>query len=256
MKVEQCNKILGDRYLLLRDNYERKVFIHLGEQCKYALDITGSKYLPKSGLLLCQYIAKLANGKDVLDVGTGYNALLANHAFFYGARNVDAVDIDQEAIIYAKNQFKKSKINFYCGDKFEAVPKKKYDLIVSNPPQLPLLFNDDGYHDFAGIYGREIIDELIIKSQNALKSNGKILLLVFKFLGIEEMTSDDVISLKELSEQYGFNLKVLKTFTLPIRNGGMLDMAYDKIAELYPHYKFIENKSGRFNEICIVELEK
>lgn len=76
--------------------------------------------------------------KKVLDMGTG-SGILAILAARQGAA-VTATDINEGAIQCAQKNAALNKakdIEFLCGDLFEPVSGRKFDLIIFNPPYLP-----------------------------------------------------------------------------------------------------------------------
>ena len=110
--------------------------------------------------LLEEEVKKRARGKRVLDVGTG-NGIQARAAWSSGAREVLAVDIDTGAIEKLKNE--------------------EFDLIVFNPPYLPLDSREDAESALAttgGERGDEIIVNFLKTVEQHLASGGEILLVV------------------------------------------------------------------------------
>jgi ribosomal protein L3 glutamine methyltransferase len=75
---------------------------------------------------------------NILDMCTGSACIAIACAFAFEYAAVDAVDIDTDALAVAKINVEKHKVdqqvNLIQSNVFENVPKKKYDLIVSNPP--------------------------------------------------------------------------------------------------------------------------
>lgn len=74
----------------------------------------------------------------VLDLCCGCGAIGVTVAKRCMNARVTATDISKEAIVTAeKNAAKfRAKVEFYCGDVFEPVRKKSYDIIISNPPYI------------------------------------------------------------------------------------------------------------------------
>ncbi|MCL4398413.1 MAG: methyltransferase [Candidatus Parvarchaeota archaeon] len=73
-------------------------------------------------------------GKTVADLGCG-NGILGISAALLGAEKVDLYDIDEKAVYAAKQNIETLKVknaNAICIDLFDI--KKKYDIVVSNPP--------------------------------------------------------------------------------------------------------------------------
>lgn len=86
-------------------------------------------------------IAKNIPHTCILDIGTGSGCIPITLALENSDLSLEAVDISQKALEIAQKNadFHKvsEKINFYTSNLFENV-KKKYNIIVSNPPYIPL----------------------------------------------------------------------------------------------------------------------
>jgi len=75
--------------------------------------------------------------KNILDMGTGSGCIAISAALAFPEAKVDAVDISESALDVAEinlNRFKIDNVTLIQSNLFENVPKKKYDIIVSNPP--------------------------------------------------------------------------------------------------------------------------
>ena len=85
--------------------------------------------------------ANKENPKRILDIGTGTGVIALMLAQRTSAK-IDAIDIHPNAYSQSQENFSNSKwknrlISYHCPLQ-EYSPKKKYDLIVSNPPYFPL----------------------------------------------------------------------------------------------------------------------
>ncbi|EAT12855.1 peptide chain release factor N(5)-glutamine methyltransferase [Bermanella marisrubri] len=88
---------------------------------------------------LMDYIVEHFNPKNVLDLGTGTGALALATAKEYPQASVVAVDVIEEAVALAKENAKLNKVTnveILQSDWFALVPKRRFDLIVSNPPYI------------------------------------------------------------------------------------------------------------------------
>jgi len=139
--------------------------------------------------------------KTVLEIGTGSGIIALFAARF--AKSVLAVDINPEAIKYAKENAAQNKIKnieILQSDLFENV-KQKFDIIVFNPPYLP---DEPLTADIAldgGPDGRKIIERFLRDVPKFLNPQGRILLL-------ESSLSHYEKTLQHF-EKIGFNAKIV-----------------------------------------------
>lgn len=130
-------------------------------------------------------------------MGTG-SALLAREVARYAA-SVIAADIDKEQIEKLKKENKNKKIQFIYSDLFSNIKdKKKFDLIIFNPPYLPSqeikIKEIDG-----GKNGTEIIERFLKQARYFLRLKGKILLIC----------SSLNVNIKSLFREYKYSYKKL-----------------------------------------------
>jgi release factor glutamine methyltransferase len=93
-----------------------------------------------------------------------------------GVKNIHSCDINLSAVKHCK------KLGFSCvkSDLFSNI-NNKFDLIIFNPPYLPLDKKEPKNSRVAttgGIKGSEIINKFLRQAKDYLKKNGKIILLV------------------------------------------------------------------------------
>ena len=154
----------------------------------------------EDSFLLVKQVKKLARDKKVLDMGTGWG-VLAETALKSGAKDVLAVDIDEEVVEFVKSKGLKVK----ASDLFSNIDEK-FDLIIFNPPYLP----EDELEDFeirnvtrGGKEGYEILERFLIDAKRYLNKNGEILIVFSSLTNKEKVDS----ILKE--NEYEF--KILET---------------------------------------------
>ncbi len=89
-----------------------------------------------SVLLGC--LVTINNAVNCLDIGTGTGILSLMLAQRNNELQIDAIEIDEQAFMQAKNNFSSSKfsnqIQAHCCALQNFAPNNKYDLIISNPP--------------------------------------------------------------------------------------------------------------------------
>lgn len=166
-----------------------------------------SVYQPAEDSYLVADNLVVRNYEEVLDVGTGCGilAILAARK----AKRVVAIDIDKVAVECAKENVKRhgleAKVEVRLGDLFNSLhPWEKFDLIVVNPPYLPV---EDGIKAWSGgVNGRALIDRFLGEVKCFLKPHGRILLLQSSLSGIEKTFT----MLKDLK----FNFKVIASKNL------------------------------------------
>lgn len=96
-------------------------------------------------IILNSYTNRL-KGFNVLDIGTGSACIALSIAKEFKNSKVFATDISEKAITVAKKNSKKYNLeNVYLHklDILRQIPKTKFDIIVSNPPYIPI----DEYHN-------------------------------------------------------------------------------------------------------------
>jgi release factor glutamine methyltransferase len=143
---------------------------------------------PKAGsLFFCRHLA-VRPGERVLEIGAGLGlaAVLTARA---GARVV-ATDIVPAAveIIRANAALNGVTIDARLGDAYAPVAGERFDLIATNPPQMPTPPGRErrdatAAADNGGIDGWEILDRLIAGAPAHLASGGRLVFTIFAFLG-------------------------------------------------------------------------
>lgn len=120
-------------------------------------------------------------GGAVLDVGTG-SGVLAITAALTGARSVTAVDVSWRAVLGVRLAARLNGVQIETrrGDLLDAVPERRFDFIVSNPPYLPaedeaLPTQGTARHTEAGTSGRVLLDRLIDGAPAHLEPGGVLL---------------------------------------------------------------------------------
>ncbi len=157
----------------------------------------------EDSFLICKFIKKYCKGR-VLDMGTG-SGVLALEAMKYS--DVEACDVNKKAVDFAR----KKGVNVYYSDLFSNVDGK-FDLIMFNPPYLPLerdycgikfSVEDFNYvNDVAlvgGKKGYETLAKFFGKARKFLIKDGKVLIVV----------SSLTPKVEEIISKNGFKFKIL-----------------------------------------------
>ena len=127
----------------------------------------------------------------VVDVCTGSGCLAVLLAHQFPKAKVDAIELSADALAVAQLNIAThrlgSRITLYQSDVFDAVPQRKYDIILSNPPyvptkelrDLPVEFkNEPAMALDGGKDGLAIIRKLLRQSRERLQAHGVVVLEV------------------------------------------------------------------------------
>ncbi len=129
----------------------------------------------EDSFLLASCVSKEVKGKRVLDLCTG-SGIQASTALKYGAKNVLAADIQEEAVEYVRKQG----ITAVRSNLFDNV-KGEFDVIICNPPYLPKDNREDKKSariTSGGRKGDELILRVLRSSPKHLTPKGCVLLVV------------------------------------------------------------------------------
>lgn len=197
--------------------------------------------------------------KKILDLGCGETGILAHYALARKASRVVGVDIDPSAISHAKNCSSKSHdVTWVVSDLFKNLCHNRFDIILTNPPQLPMSDKDRmtliDWHDASGSSGRELIERLLHDAISYLEPGGEIFLLAFDFLGINESYNHSP-SLSDVSRKLGYSVSVIETVSKQIRPGGKTEKSLPWIKQVYPRYTFQVNELGIHFKMSIVRFK-
>ena len=146
--------------------------------------------VPKAGtLLLARQVPALAHG-SVLDLGTGCGLLALVAA--RSASRVVATDIVEACVRCTRRNAilngLEAQVDVRLGDLFAPVAGETFDLIVTNPPQMPTPPNrgacgDEALADDGGLDGWVILDRVIRAAPAYLEPGGRLVFTLFDFLG-------------------------------------------------------------------------
>lgn len=154
------------------------------------------------------------NLKSALDIGTG-TGILACTIAKYTLSNATALDVSENALKITEENINNlglsKKVKLLKSDLFENVDEK-FDLIVSNPPYIPLsekatiqkevTFDPELALFTKDVKGLEFYEKIIKEAKNYLNKNGYLLF---------EMGIDQSKEIKELLETNGYkNIEIIK----------------------------------------------
>jgi len=174
---------------LIKQRTNGKPFAYLkGSQGFYDLDFVVSPATliprPETELLIDIALDTFDTNKKInaLDLGTGSGIIAITLSEKFPSWAITATDQSNDALKIAQINAT-NKIDFYCGDWFDALPKDKFDLIVSNPPYIE--DQDPHLHSLkyepieALISGKDGLDDIrkiISQSPEYLNQGGYLLL--------------------------------------------------------------------------------
>jgi release factor glutamine methyltransferase len=150
--------------------------------------VTDSVQPPKAGsLLFCRHVTARP-GERVLEIGAGLGlvAVLAARA---GA-DVVATDVVPAAVetIRANAALNGVTIDARLGDCYAPVAGERFDVICSNPPQMPTppgreRADATAAADNGGLDGWHVLDRVIAGAPAHLRAGGRLVFTIFAFLG-------------------------------------------------------------------------
>ena len=132
----------------------------------------------------------ITSGTEVLDLGTGSGAL-AVAAARLGAR-VTAVDISWRAVAAARCNalLNRQTVRVFHGDLASAVPGRRYDLVMSNPPYVPAPGRAEPRGAArawdAGTDGRMVVDRVCDAAPAVLRPMGTLLMVHSHLCGTDD----------------------------------------------------------------------
>ena len=174
---------------------------------------------PETEILIYEIVKIFKDKKiNVLDIGTGSGCIILSILKELKLSKGIGIDISSKAIKIAKQNSKKMKLSNRVSFKvrnLDAISGNKFDLIVSNPPYIPIkdlknLSKDvKNYEPIialnGGVDGLDLIKKVIYKSILVLKKNG---LLAIEIGNGQYRKVSNLLKLKgfkELSKEYDYN---------------------------------------------------
>ena len=171
-------------------------------------EVPESVYYPREDSeLLANHIESLElHGKSVLEAGCG-SGFLSIMAAKHGAK-VTSVDINEEAVetTRANAETNQVQLNAFKSDLFSSV-EGKFDLIIFNPPYLPVEPEEKDPTYAGGATGRETIERFAAGVKSHLNPAGRVLIVISSLTGEKEVI--------ELFEKQGMKISIASREKIP-----------------------------------------
>lgn len=188
----------------LRENFSRRIAERvpasyltkeawLGEHRFYCDErvLTPRSYFLELIPTMAGYLPTGVPVRDVVDVCTGSGCLAVLLAYEFDRARVDAVELSPDALEVAKINVAEhgmtDRITLHESDVFDAVPERRYDIILSNPPYEPSAVCEALPEEFkheprmaldGGTDGLVIIRKLMAQAVDRLQPHGIVVLEV------------------------------------------------------------------------------
>ncbi len=155
------------------------------------LRVPSEHLVPKFGSLLLARHLPLREGDVVLDLGTG-SGFIGILAARRGHRVVATEIVPAWSACARANGLINGvgdRLEVRTGDLFAPVKGERFDLVVSNPPQMPTPPDRDwgdpiGLADNGGPEGWDVLDRIIREAEAHLMPQGRLVFTLYDFLGI------------------------------------------------------------------------
>jgi ribosomal protein L3 glutamine methyltransferase len=164
--------------------------IHQAQFCDLSFYVDERVLIPRSPVaeLIRQQFSPWISAENVstiLDLCTGSGCIAIACAVAFPDALVDAVDISQDALdvaaINRENHGLEEQLTLIQSDCFDAVPKTRYDIIISNPPYVSAEEMQDLPEEYthepvlaleAAHSGLAIVEKILVSASDYLSENG------------------------------------------------------------------------------------
>lgn len=146
-EISEENKNLIRQYIVRRGKYREPLqyIVKEWEFYGYPIKVDGRVLIPRQDTEIlveqCIFLMKEKENPKILDIGTGSGAISIALAKELSESEVLGLDVSDDALKMAvinRELNNVSNLKFLKSDVFQHVREKNYDLIVSNPPYIPV----------------------------------------------------------------------------------------------------------------------
>lgn len=146
-EISEENKNLIRQYIVRRGKYRKPLqyIVKEWEFYGYPIKVDGRVLIPRQDTEIlveqCIFLMKEKENPKILDIGTGSGAISIALAKELPESEVLGLDVSDDALKMAvinRELNNVSNLKFLKSDVFQHVREKNYDLIVSNPPYIPV----------------------------------------------------------------------------------------------------------------------
>ena len=174
----------------------------------------------EDSFLLADYLSDEIRSEEViLELGTGIGIQAILAANLKDDIQIIATDINPIAVQNAKRNAQINKVSdrieFIHSDLFQPLLEKRhFNLIIFNPPYLPLPLPNQKKQDWVSLawaqgIGSDILQKFLLESRSYLKENGRILMIISTLSNIDFKRWGDTYSFERLSERAFFFEKII-----------------------------------------------
>ena len=146
-EIDEEKKNLIRQYIMRRGKYREPLqyIVKEWEFYGYPIKVNGGVLIPRQDTEIlveqCIHLMKEKENPKILDIGTGSGAISIALAKEIHGSEVLGLDISEDALKVAVENRELNNVEnlkFLKSDVFQHVKEKNYDLIVSNPPYIPM----------------------------------------------------------------------------------------------------------------------
>lgn len=133
----------------------------------------------------------------------------------------------------------------------------KYDIIVSNPPIMPMeKIDTQTVHDAGGKDGRLYLYKIIKEAYSYLNEKGSLYLSAFSFLGTDVQTGKQE-TIKEYAQSLGYrHFNIIKKVLKTLSPSSVTYQQLPYIKKIYPYMKDIKCGEKTAVEFQILQIQK